>query len=215
MAFAFLIAAMRRRGANHSAAHRIGEATSRSILCWTSAPASFLPRLCQTRNKSGLFIEPGLEHNVNVGEVSMRPSVPRGRVVLPRVVLRLSTVHDPVIESKPALLRSSLASRVGPDGPKVWRRPWAPEPSSEPSWLRCVPKRLVASAFAQSPKPSIGPALAELRRAVAAKRCARLTARLAGLAGPGQKRVEEQRPHVCSNVFVFAGSTRSLLGGPE
>jgi len=43
--------------------------TSRSILPWTSAPASFPPRLCQTRNKRGLFIELGLEHNVNVGEV--------------------------------------------------------------------------------------------------------------------------------------------------
>src|SRR5262245_29343231 len=157
----------KRHPANRTAApQRIGVITSRSILCWISPAASFLPRLCQTRNKRGLFIEPGLEHNVNVGEVSMRPSVPRGRVVVPRVALRLSTAHDPVIESRAPFVRSPLARRVGPEGPKLWRRPWASEPrelawSREQTALRCVPS-VVASAFAQSPKTSIGPAMAAL-----------------------------------------------------
>jgi hypothetical protein len=134
----------------------------------------------------------------------MRPSVPSGRVALPRVVLRFSKAHEPVIESTLALLRSPLAPGVGPDGPMVWRSPRVRESSP----LRRVPKRLVASAL--SPKPSIGPALAALRRAVAAKTSARLAARLAGLAGPAQNSVEEQRSHVLSKVFVFAGSSIAL-----
>ena len=40
-------------------------------------------RVCQTRNKRGLFIELGLEHNVNIVRSVMRPSVPRGPVLLP------------------------------------------------------------------------------------------------------------------------------------
>jgi hypothetical protein len=117
----------------------------------------------------------------------MRPSVPSGRVVLSRGALRLSTAHDPVIESGAGFVRSPLARRTGPAGPKLSRRPRASEPR-EPSALRRVPERSVASALAQSPKGSIGPALAALRRAVAAKKCARLAARLAGLAGLDARR---------------------------
>jgi len=157
--------------------------TSRSILRWTSAPASFPPRLCQTRNKRGLFIELGLEHNVNVVRSVMRPSVPRGLVLLPRVASHLSTVHDPVITPKTVVLRSLFAHRADPRGAELSR------PPSEPSWLCRVAKRRVASASPQSPKPSIGPAMADLRRAAAAKKCARLAARLADLAGPGDRRL--------------------------
>ena len=119
---------------------------------------------------------------MNVGEVSMRPSVPSGRVIMPRVALRLSTAHDPVIESRAVFVRSPLAHSAGPDGAKFSRRP-RPSEWREPNQLRCVPSG-VAFALAQSPKTSIGPALAALRRAVAAKKSVRLAARLAGLAGP-------------------------------
>jgi hypothetical protein len=44
----------------------VASRASRSILRWTSPLASFPPRVCQTRNKRGLFIELGLEHNVNI-----------------------------------------------------------------------------------------------------------------------------------------------------
>jgi hypothetical protein len=113
----------------------------------------------------------------------MRPSVPRGPVLLPRVALRLSPVHDPVITPKTVVLRSLFAHRADPSGARLLR------PPSELSWLRRVAKRCVASASPQSPKPSIGPAMADLRRAAAAKKCARLAARLADLAGPGDRRL--------------------------
>jgi hypothetical protein len=114
----------------------------------------------------------------------MRPSVPRGPVLLPRVALRLSTVHDPVITPKTVVLRSLFAHRADPGGAKS-----SPRASVSSRLLRCVAKRRVASASPQSPKPSIGPAMADLRRAAAAKKCARLAARLAGLAGPGDTRL--------------------------
>ena len=125
----------------------------------------------------------GLEHNVNVVRCVMRPSVPRGLVLLPRVASRLSTVHDPVITPKTVVLRSLCAHRSDPGGAKFARSP------SAYRWLRCVAKRGVASASPQSPKPSIGPAMADLKRAAAAEKCARLAARLAHLGGPGDTRL--------------------------
>ena len=113
----------------------------------------------------------------------MRPSVPRGPVLLPRVALRLSTVHDPVITPKTVVLRSLFAHRADPGGAKL------SPPAPKPRWLRRVAERRVASASPQSPKASIGPAMADLRRAAAAKMCARLAARLANLAGPGASRL--------------------------
>ena len=112
----------------------------------------------------------------------MHPRVPSGRVILPGVALRLSTAHDPVIEPGVSLLRSPRARRVGPDGPKVWRSPGVP--AREPRRLRCVAKCSVASELPQSPKASLGPALAALRRAAAANKSARLAARLVSLADP-------------------------------
>ena len=109
----------------------------------------------------------------------MRPSVPRGPASLAGVALRLSTVHDPVITPKTVVLRSLFAHRADPSGAKSSR------PRSGPRVLRCVSKRSVASASPQSPKASIGPAMADLRRAAAATKCARLAARFADLAGPG------------------------------
>jgi hypothetical protein len=123
-----------------------------------------------------------LEHNANVGEVSMRTRVPRQPVFV-RSVSRLSTAHDAVIVSNSVVLRSSSAGRAGP-GLHGMRSARAPDPYL----LRCVAQRDVAFALRQSPKPSIGPALAELRRAAVAQKCARLAARLAALAGPGAKR---------------------------
>src|SRR5262245_12181520 len=113
----------------------------------------------------------------------MRPSVPRGPVLLPRVVLRLSTVHDPVITPKTVVLRSLFAHRAGPGGARSLR------PPSDLGSSRCVAKRRVASASPQSPKASIGPVMADLRRAAAANKCARLAARLADLPGPGDTRL--------------------------
>jgi hypothetical protein len=183
-------AARRHRIALRPPERNMTSRASRSILRWTSAPASFPPRLCQTRNKRGLFIELGLEHNVNVVRCVMRPSVPRGLVLLPRVASRLSTVHDPVITPKTVVLRSLFAHRADPSGAKLSR------PPSEPRWLCRVAKRRVASASPQSPKPSIGPAMADLRRAAAAEKCARLAARLADLAGPGDRRLGAARMSV-------------------
>jgi hypothetical protein len=124
-----------------------------------------------------------LEHNANVGEMSMRTRVPRQPVFVLRSVSRLSTAHDAVIVSNSVVLRSSSAGRAGP-GLQCLRSARAPDPYL----LRCVAQRDVAFALRQSPKPSIGPALAELRRAAVAQKCARLAARLAALAGPGAKR---------------------------
>lgn len=131
----------------------------------------------------------------------MRPSVPRGPVLLPRVALRLSPVHDPVITPKTVVLRSLFAHRADPSGARLSR------PPSEPGWLRRVVERRVASASPQSPKPSIGPAMADLRRAAAASKCARLAARLADLAGPGEARLGA----ACMSVAPY--SCRPRTGG--
>ena len=103
----------------------------------------------------------------------------------PRVVLRFSTVHDPVIASKAELLRSPSDHGFGPGRPMGLRTVRAVAPS-----MVCrvdgrgVEKRFVASAWRQSPKRIIGTALADLRRAAAANKCVRLAQRLAALTGP-------------------------------
>src|SRR5262245_26386440 len=136
----------------------------------------------------------------------MRPSVPRGPLLLPRVALRLSTVHDPVITPKTVVLRSLFAHRADPGGAKL------SPPPPKPRWLRRVAERRVASASPQSPKASIGPAIADLRRAAAATKCARLAARFADLAGPGAAPLGAAL-HVRS--FAFAASSWCTLGRLE
>ena len=137
-----------------------------------------------------MFIARWLEHNANVGELQrqlkgelqvMRTPVPREVVFAARQASSLSTAHEAVIASNVLVLRSPFGCRAGPGRPHDGQR--VPDRSV---W-RGVGSCGVALVLRQSPKPSIGPALAELRRAAAQEQCARLAARLAALAGPGAK----------------------------
>ena len=120
----------------------------------------------------------GLQDELKV----MRPRVPREVVFAARTASLLSTAHEAVIASNSLVLRSPFACRAGPG------RPHAGQRAPDRFLLRGVCWRGVALVLRQSPKPSIGPALAELRRAAAQEQCTRLAARLAALAGPGAKR---------------------------
>ena len=139
---------------------------------------------------SGRVLRPSVLRPSVLRPSFLRPSVPRPSVrsgpwCSPRVVLRLSTVHDPVIASKAELLRSPSDHGFGPGRPMGLRTVRAVAPS-----MVCrvdgrgVEKRFVASAWRQSPKRIIGTALADLRRAAAANKCVRLAQRLAALTGP-------------------------------
>ena len=83
-----------------------------------------------------------------------------------------------MIAPKTVVLRSLFAHRADPSGARVSR------PPSEPGWLRRVVECRVASASPQSPKPSIGPAMADLQASRRRKQVCALAARLADLAGP-------------------------------
>jgi|SRR5690349_23979009 hypothetical protein len=118
----------------------------------------------------------------------MRAGVPPGVGSASFRASPLSTAHAAVIASKLVLLRSlgvvrpARVRRFGGGG-GTGAQSWSGVPARPVAYASLVasayPQR-VASEY-QSPRRSIGPALADLRRAAAAKTCARMAARLAAL----------------------------------
>ena len=179
----------------------VASRASRSILRWTSPPASFPPRVCQTRNKRGLFIELGLEHNVNV----VRSCDASQCSAWPRIAASCCVAFIPSSRPCDHTEDGGAAFPLRSQGRPEWSQVVASSLGARLVASRC--RRRVAFASPQSPKPSIGPAMADLRRAAAASKCARLAARLADLAGPGEARLGA----ACMSVAQY--SCRPRTGG--